>query len=143
MPALIDTNVLVDRFDPRCPAEQAAAPARLRDGIRERSVVVPHQAIPEFVQVVTRVVGGGPALLEARDAGREAEMLRTQVDVRSPDAELVRIALRGAAASQLAWFDAHLWACAERSGLDPLWSEDFESGRRYGTVAVANPFAAT
>jgi hypothetical protein len=29
-----------------------------------------------------------------------------------PDEELLRIALRGAAAYQLPWFDAHLWAYA-------------------------------
>jgi hypothetical protein len=27
-----------------------------------------------------------------------------------------------------------MWACAERFGLDSLWSEDFETGRFYGRV---------
>ncbi len=57
-----------------------------------------------------------------------------------PDEELVRIALRGAAAYQLAWFDAHLWAYAERYGVQELISEDFEDGRLYGTVQAVNPF---
>jgi predicted nucleic acid-binding protein len=55
----------------------------------------------------------------------------------------VRIALRGAAAYQLPWFDAHLWAYAERFGLDQLLSEDFEHGRLYGTVEIVNPFVAS
>ena len=54
---------------------------------------------------------------------------------------LVRLALRGAAAYQLSWFDAHLWAYAEFFGLDELLSEDFQDGRLYGTVMVRNPFA--
>jgi predicted nucleic acid-binding protein len=41
----------------------------------------------------------------------------------------------------LSWFDAHLWAYADHYGLDELWSEDFQAGRRYGTVRIVNPFA--
>ena len=57
-----------------------------------------------------------------------------------PNEALVRTALRGAAAYQLSWFDAHLWAYAEHYGLDELWSEDFQHDRLYGTVRVVNPF---
>jgi predicted nucleic acid-binding protein len=59
------------------------------------------------------------------------------------DEELVRIAIRGAATYGLSWFDAHLWAYAERFGLDTLWSEDFENGRLYGRVRVRDPFVAS
>ena len=44
------------------------------------------------------------------------------------------------AASQLGWFDAHLWAYAEHFGLAELWSEDFQHDRLYGTVRAVNPF---
>ena len=64
-----------------------------------------------------------------------------QFDVLYPDEELVRIALRAAAAYQLSWSDAHMWAYAERFGLSQMFSEDFEHGRVYGTVEVVNPFA--
>jgi predicted nucleic acid-binding protein len=57
-----------------------------------------------------------------------------------PDEELVRIALRGAAAYQLSWSDAHMWAYAERFGLGRLLTEDFEHGRLYGTVETLDPF---
>jgi predicted nucleic acid-binding protein len=46
------------------------------------------------------------------------------------------------AAYRLSWFDAHLWAYAERYGVSEILSEDFEHGRRYGTVRVRNPFLA-
>jgi hypothetical protein len=49
----------------------------------------------------------------------------TQLEVVFPDEELVRISLRGAAAYQLPWFDAHIWAYAERFGVAQLLSEDF------------------
>jgi hypothetical protein len=40
----------------------------------------------------------------------------------------------------LPWYDAPLWAYAEHYGLAEILSEDFEHGRRYGTVRVRNPF---
>ena len=52
-------------------------------------------------------------------------------------------ALRGAAAYQLSWFDAHLWAYEECYGLTELISEDFQHDRWYGTVRVVNPFIQT
>ena len=55
-------------------------------------------------------------------------------------AALVRTALQGAAAYQLLWFDAHLWAYAEHYGLEEIVSEDFEHGRLYGSVRIRNPF---
>jgi predicted nucleic acid-binding protein len=57
-----------------------------------------------------------------------------------PNENLVRTALRGAAAYELAWFDAHLWAYAEHYGLRELYSEDFPHDRLYGTVRVVSPF---
>jgi predicted nucleic acid-binding protein len=143
VPALVDTNVLVYRFDWRFPDKQRLATDVLRSGIADGSVVVPHQAIVEFVAVVTRPLDGTEPLLDPADARREAEELLSQFDVLYPDPELVRIALRGAAAYQLSWFDAHLWAYAERFGLAELLSEDFQHGRLYGTVEIVNPFLST
>ena len=65
----------------------------------------------------------------------------SQFDVLYPDEEVVRVAVRVAATYGLSWFDAHLWAYAERFDLDTLWSEDFEDGRRYGHVRARNPFS--
>lgn len=140
MAALVDTNVLVYRFDWRFPTKQRLANELLRTGIADASVFLPHQAIVEFVAVASRPLDGAEPLLDPVDARREAEELLTQFDVLFPDEELVRIALRGAAAYQLSWFDAHLWAYAERFGLTELLSEDFQHGRLYGAVEIVNPF---
>lgn len=140
MAALIDTNVLVYRFDPRDQRKQHAATELLREGIADGSARLPHQAIVEFVAAVTRPLAGGAPLLTAPDARREAEELLGQFEVLYPDAAVLRLALRGAAAYQLSWFDAHLWAYAEHFGLSHLLSEDFQHDRIYGTVRVINPF---
>lgn len=142
MASLVDTNVLVYRFDWRFPEKQRRATEVLRHGISDGSLVVPHQAVVEFVAASTRPVAAGEPLLEPSVARREAEELLSQFEVLFPDHELVRIALRGAAAYELSWFDAHLWAYAERYGLSTLLSEDFQHGRLYGSVEVVNPFLA-
>lgn len=140
MAALVDTNILVYRYDPRIPLKQARAAELLRSGVADRSLVLPHQALVEFVAAVTRPIAGQAPLLTTDEAHREAEDLLTQFPVIYPTETTLRTALRGAALYKLSWFDAHLWAYADERGLDPIWSEDFEDGRLYGRVRVRNPF---
>lgn len=140
--SLIDTNVLVYRFDWRFPEKQAIATKLLREGLRTNSVRIPHQAVLEFMAVVTRVRIGAEPLLGPTEARRETEELLDQFRILYPSAAVVRTALRGAATYQLPWFDAHLWAYAECHGMAELISEDFEHGRLYGSVRARNPFLA-
>lgn len=137
--ALVDTNILVYRFDPWFPEKQARATSALRRGLSHKALRVPHQAIIEFVAAVTRPRTTSGPLLSLPDAAREAEEIMMQFPVLYPNAEIVRLALRGAATYRLSWFDAHLWAYAEHFGLTELWSEDFQHGRIYGTVRTVNP----
>ncbi len=140
MAALVDTNVLVYRFDLRVPEKQRIAADLLRRGLADGAVRVPHQAIIEFVRVVTQRKRGEAPLLPPEQARREAEELLSQFVVLYPTDAHVRTALRGAATYGLPWFDAHLWAYAEHYGLPEILSEDFEHGRLYGTVRAVNPF---
>jgi predicted nucleic acid-binding protein len=139
--ALIDTNILVYRFDPRFPDKQRIATELLRQGIIDDSIRVPHQAILEFVAAVTRPVRG-QSILKHPDALREAEEFLNQFRVLYPNEAILRSAVRGCSAYQLNWFDAHLWAYAEYHGLTEMISEDFQHDRLYGTVRAINPFLA-
>lgn len=140
---LVDTNVLVYRFDPRFPHKQERANEFLREGLVQDAARVPHQAIVEFVAATTRPIGkGGPSLLSLDDARREAEDLVNQFRILYPNEAIVRLALRGSAAYQLPWFDAHLWAYAEFHGLSEIISEDFNPGQTYGSVRIVDPFVA-
>ncbi len=141
MAALADTNVLVYRYDPRFPKKQAIARDLLRQGQAAGDLYLPHQALAEFVSAVRRPISrGADGLLPATEALHEVESLLVQFPILYPDASLMRTALRGSAAYGLSWFDSHLWAYAERFGLDTLYSEDFQDGRIYGAVRVVNPF---
>ena len=141
MTALVDTNVLVYRFDTRDPRKQQIARALLREGIERDALRVPHQAIVEFVQVVTRPLGqSGRSLLTRADALREAEELLSQFGILFPNDQLVRTAIRAVQTYQLGWLDAHIWAYAEHYALDELLTEDLSDGQLIGTVRVRNPF---
>lgn len=140
MDALIDTNILVYRYDNRFPEKQEIATGILRRGIVAGSVRLPHQAIVEFVAAVTRPIQGN-VILQQADALREAEEFLKQFVVLYPNEAIVREAVRGCAAYQLNWFDAHLWAYAEHYGLAEILTEDFQHDRLYGSVRAVNPFA--
>jgi len=138
--ALVDTNVLVYRFDARDPAKQSRAVEVLRRGIADDSIRIAHQAVVEFHAAVSRPLAGQGSLLGAADARRETEELLSQFAVVYPNDAVVRTALRGMPAYQLSWFDALMWAHAEVNGLSELLSEDFQHDRMYGSVRVVNPF---
>jgi len=138
--ALVDTNILVYRFDNRFAGKQKIATEVLRQGIVNGSVRLPHQAIVEFVAAVTRPIRGHVILKQA-DALREAEEFLKQFTILYPNDAIVRQAIRGCAAYQLNWFDAHVWAYAEHYGLPEILTEDLQHDRLYGTVRAVNPFA--
>jgi predicted nucleic acid-binding protein len=140
--SLIDTSILVYRHDPRDPVKQSVARKVLRDGQAGGTLLVPQQALIEFVAATTRPQPGldGEPLLDRATALAQVERLLLQFDVVWPDETVMRTAARGAAAYGLSWFDAHLWAFAEANGIPEILSEDFEHGRHYGRVRVVNPF---
>jgi predicted nucleic acid-binding protein len=140
--SLVDTNILVYRFDPRDAVKQHRAREVLRNGLLDDSVVLAHQCIVEFVAAVTqpREELARAPLLPLSEATLEAENLLTQYPVLYPAREVVLTALRGMAMYRLSWFDAHIWAYAEVHGVDEILSEDFAHGRHYGTVRAVNPF---
>ena len=138
--ALVDTNILVYRFDSRFPEKQRIATDLLRQGIVDESIRVPHQAIVEFVAAVTRPIRGY-SILPLASALNEAQALMTQFPILYPNSELLRTALRGCAAFKLSWFDAHMWSYAEHYKLPEIYTEHLQHGRVYGNVRIVNPFA--
>jgi predicted nucleic acid-binding protein len=140
--SLVDTNILVYRFDARDRVKQGRAKEILREGLLGDHLVLAHQSVIEFIAAVTRPrreLGGAP-LLSFEKARLEAEQLLAQFPVLYPDRAVLITALRATAMYGLSWFDAHLWAYAEVNGVGEILSEDFEHGRHYGTVRVVNPF---
>ncbi len=140
MAALVDTSVLVYRYDGRDRHKQRVATELLRQGIARDSIRIAYQSLVEFYSAVTRPIRGARPLLDPATATREVEELLVQFDIIFPTEEVIHAALRATAAYQLSWFDAQMWAYAETSGLTEILSEDFQHGRLYGRVRVVDPF---
>ena len=140
MASLVDTNILVYCFDSRELTKRAQARELLRRGATDKTIRIPHQALIEFVSVVTRRKGNGTPLLPEEEAIRQAEGFIAEFPVLYPNEQVFRTALLGMATYRLPWFDAHLWAYAAHYGLPEMLSEDFEHERMYGTVRIKNPF---
>jgi predicted nucleic acid-binding protein len=138
--SLVDTNILVYRCDPSDPAKKDVARDLLRKGVVANDLRLPHQAMVEFVNAVTKRRPGGGSILSREEALRQAEDLLNEFPILYPNESLFRTALLGMAAYRFSWYDAHLWAYAEHYGLPEILSEDFEHGRRYGGVRIRNPF---
>jgi predicted nucleic acid-binding protein len=138
--SLVDTNILVYFCDPRDPRKRAKAIDTLEKGGRAGELRIPHQALVEFVSSVTRLRGREKPLMKMELAIRQAESFMDHFPVLYPNQNVFHMALYGIAAYRMAWYEAHLWAYAEHFGLPEILSEDFEHGRRFGTVRVRNPF---
>jgi predicted nucleic acid-binding protein len=138
---LVDTNILVYRFDPRFPDKQRRATELLREGIRTGEARMAHQAVVEFVAATTRARPRGAApLLDRKTALGEAEELLAQFTILYPVEAILRLAIRAVTTYSLGWFDAQMWACAEHHGLSPLFTEDLQHDALIGTVHVVDPF---
>ena len=140
MASLVDTNILVYRCDPRDPLKRRAALEILRTGEISGDLRIPHQALVEFVNSVTRPRGREASIMNLADATRQAELFLEEFPVLYPNESVFRMALLGQAAYRFSWYDAHLWAYAEHYGLPEILSEDFQHGRKFGNVRIRNPF---
>lgn len=146
MRSLVDTNILLYRYDPADRHKRAVAHEVLREGFDSLSLVLAHQSIIELVAAARRLRtwpdGDRRPLLTTAEISREVDYLFQTAPILWPTKDTVRLALRGMAAYQLSWWDAHLWAYAEENLVDEILSEDFQHGRFYGDVRVINPFLA-
>ena len=137
---LVDTNLLVYVHDARDTAKQARAAEVLGKGLKRGTLLLPHQAIVEFVAATTRRQANGWSILSPVEAWREAEEYLSIFPVVYPDELTVRWAIHIAGGLGLPWWDAHLLAYAYQHGIEELLSEDFEHGRHYGKVRAVDPF---
>jgi predicted nucleic acid-binding protein len=134
----VDTNVLVYAYDRRDPAKQATAQSILREGVRRRNVVLSAQVLGEFFAVVTRKIAQP---MTAEQALRVIRLLAS-VSVVPIDAPLVFKAVVHSRDHRISYWGGLIVAAAERAGCVRVLSEDLNSGHRYGSVTVENPFVS-
>jgi predicted nucleic acid-binding protein len=130
-----DTNILVYGFDVDAGAKHTAAIALTARAASSDSVLA-LQSLAEFYHVTTR-----KRILEPAAAAAAVDRLQATFPICAADRQALVTAIAAARRHRLPFWDAMLWATVQQAGCRMLLSEDFQDGRRLGSVLIVDPFA--
>jgi len=130
-----DTNVLV--YATAAVADDRASRARelLARAMRATTSILLLQSLAEFSNVAIR-----KARVPANAVKATIEAWLAVLPVRSADDGDLVLALEAVHAHRLPFWDAMLWASAQRAGVRHMLSEDFQDGFELQNVTFINPF---
>lgn len=133
-----DTNVLVYATASTADAKAIRARDLITRAMRTGSSILLLQTLSEFASVAIR------------KAGIPVENIRTTIDawravllVQAADEADLAAALEAVRTHHLAFWDAMLWASAQRAGVRHLFTEDMQDGFTLQGVTFVNPFKRT
>ena len=132
--AFFDTNILV--YAAVGTGRDDAKRCRALDLIDTSDFGTSAQVIQEFYVTVTRKAA------RPLSPQRALEWIEQWIEFpcQSIDHRLVRIAIEHSERYGISYWDAAIVAAAEALGATTVYSEDLNSGQRYGQVRVSNPF---
>jgi predicted nucleic acid-binding protein len=137
VPDFLDSNVLIYAYDFSNPTKQKVAQDLVLRALAG-GVVMSTQVLAEFAATLLHKlsppVPPGNVIAALNALG--------PIKLVAPDGDMVRRAIEAHAAYGLHFYDGMIVAAAERAGCGRIWSEDFNPGRKYFGIAVANPFIA-
>jgi predicted nucleic acid-binding protein len=130
-----DTNVLV--YATAALADERVSRARdlLARAMRAATGILLLQSLAEFSNVAIR-----KARIPAEDIGRIVQSWCAVLPVQPADEGDLFTALEAVRAHRLAFWDAMLWASAQRAGVRHLLTEDFQDRFVLGDLTFINPF---
>ena len=130
-----DTNVLV--YATAAIANEKVTWARelMARAMRAANSILLLQSLAEFSSVAIR-----KARIPAQDIGRILQAWCAVLPIQPADDSDLFTALEVVRAHRLAFWDAMLWASAERAGVRHMLTEDFQDGFVLGNVTFINPF---
>ena len=135
MRAFFDTNVVVYAHDHRTGHKQARAVALIEAHVRAGTLVLSTQVLLESYNALQR------ATLLKQDAALEVIEALADEHVVPADAASVLRGLRLAQRHRLSHWDGLVVQAALDAGCTTLYTEDLQSGQRFGDLEVVNPFA--
>ena len=136
MTVAFDTNVLVYAVDGSEGGRHLTASHLIERAPRGRRGMLILQTLVEFYSLTTGKLKGRP-----EDMLRFLDRLRAVLVVHAADERDFDQATRNDHHG-LSFWDALLWATADRIGVRWLLSEDFQDGRTLGGVTFVDPFKA-
>ena len=133
----LDTNVLIYSFDDSSPAKQEKSKALIEAALRYGCGVISWQVVQEFLNVALHKWKDPMSAADAVEyLGSTLEPLCSVF----PTVSLWRSAFSLQTESQYRFYDSLIVASALQSGAKILYSEDLQSGRRFGNLELRNPF---
>ena len=130
-----DTNVLVYATASISDVRVMRARDLIARAMRAASSVLLLQTLAELSNVAIR-----KARIPFKDIRRTIDAWRAVLPVQAADDSDLLVALEAVRAHGLAFWDAMLWASAQRAGVRHLLTEDFQDGFALQGVAFINPF---
>jgi predicted nucleic acid-binding protein len=139
MPAeFVDTNILVYAYDETAGRKYERAKNLMERLWVNQEGVLSTQVLQEFYVTVTTKI---PNPLSARSARRIVSDLGTWNVAVLEVPDILKAGELGER-YRISFWDALIVAAALKEDSEILWSEDFNSGQKYDTLAVRNPFTA-
>lgn len=131
----VDTNILVYAHEGGAGQKHRRAVDLLTRLFEEQRGAVSVQVLTEFYVTATKKLG-----MKSQEAEEVIADLGTWT-IHRPGHEDVLRASGIHRAHKVSWWDALIINSAIELGCDVLWSEDLNTGRRFGTTTVQNPLA--
>lgn len=133
----LDTNVFVYSFDRSAPAKARRALQLIRGAVETRKGIVSYQVVQEFFNVALRRFSKPMTLADAEQY--LSTVFRPLMAVH-PSQALYGEALRLSDRFRVSWYDSLIIAAAIEGECSVLYSEDLQTGQRFGNLQVTNPF---
>lgn len=133
----LDTNVLVYCFDENEPEKREIARKLIATALRNGRGVISWQVVQEFLNVAMHK---WESPMTAGDANEYLSTTLEPLCTVYPSASLWHTALSIQAQSQYRFYDSLIVASALQCGTKILYSEDLQSGRKFGEMKIQNPF---
>ena len=133
----LDTNIFVYSFDGSATAKATRAKQLIRDALTSRKGVISYQVVQEFFNVALKRFSH--PMTGAEGEQYLVTVFRPLLAVHSSVAQYGE-ALRTREAHRLSWYDSLIVSAATQSGCERLYSEGLQNGRKFGSLAIVNPF---
>jgi len=134
----IDTNILVHTFDDTSPLIRAQARELVELALTTGLGIISYQVVQEFLSVATRRFA---VPLSATEAAAYLERTLSPLCKVWPTAKLYRQALELSDDAGYSYYDSLVVASAIAGGCSTLYTQDMQTGRRFGPLTLVDPFA--
>lgn len=136
--ALIDANVFVYAYDPADPVKHDKAIRLIDEVSRSGNLVLSAQVLNELAWTLLRK--GAAFGLSMKDVREIIDDIALSARILPVTPDLTLTALEVGVPQGLSFWDALIWAVADRYGIPTIYTEDFQDGRTVEGVRFVNPF---